>query len=560
MPLSKPINPKRMAFMLRYARMLPAVVCSLCMLLTVLSILAVRQSERRAFAEEVQAVATDATNQIERRITTYVALLNSGAAFFEMSDDLDVERLRRFVGTLDLETTYRGAEGIGWATVVKPGMEPDILSAIRRIDENARLWPEGGSRDATRTAIMFVEPMTARNRAALGFDMASEDSRHDAMQTAVRTGSVAATAPVRLVQEIDEDRQMGFLIYVPVFERPVAGLSPAERQAALQGYIYSPFRAGNFLSSALRLPKFENYHLSIFDNEARNSPPLFEIGEEQDDAISLTDEATIANRRWTVRISAPHDRPGLSPVAITVFALGTLVSILAGIATLLMVRRFQLISAALEVMNEQEAIRGVLTRELTHRVKNTLATVLSLASLTRRNATDVDDYVQRFTARLRALSATQDILTNADWKLARLSEVIKAELAPFLVTKDDRVHIVGPEVALTPNVAMSVGLAVHELATNAAKYGALSVGDGQLDIGWTIREDSKAVQLRWKESGGPPVARPERRGFGSDLVEKVVARELKTEIEIDFQPDGVACNLEIPISGNAPIPDSPETA
>jgi len=200
----------------------------------------------------------------------------------------------------------------------------------------------------------------------------------------------------------------------------------------------------------------------------------------------------------------------------------------------------------LEWLSSQSAIRTSLTRELNHRVKNTLANVLSIIALTRRRAESLDDFADSLIGRVRALSATHDLLSQTDWSNAPISKVIYSELAPYMQDGEKHVEITGPEVSLAPNDALSLGLAVHELATNAAKYGALSTTEGRVSIEWTLLSP-EVVEVRWREMGGPPVRAPEKRGFGRDLIEKIVAQELKAEVELEFRPEGVECRLRVPV-------------
>jgi two-component sensor histidine kinase len=172
--------------------------------------------------------------------------------------------------------------------------------------------------------------------------------------------------------------------------------------------------------------------------------------------------------------------------------------------------------------------------------------VLSIIALTRRRSDDLDDFADGLDGRIRALSATHDLLTQSDWGTTPIRAVVDAELAPYLHVGDERVEIAGPHIELAPNDALSLGLAVHELATNAAKYGALSSAAGQVSIAWTKISHDR-VRLEWRERGGPPVAAEPGRGFGTDLIEKIVAHEFGTPVELAYEPGGVSCVLTIPV-------------
>jgi two-component sensor histidine kinase/PAS domain-containing protein len=199
-----------------------------------------------------------------------------------------------------------------------------------------------------------------------------------------------------------------------------------------------------------------------------------------------------------------------------------------------------------------EARQQLLLHELNHRVKNMLATVQSIArqSLARTNATGVAEFEER----LMALAWAYEIITREQWAGASLREVVERTLAPHADHGSRRISLEGPDLWLTPNRALSMALAVHELATNAVKYGALSNEVGRVSVSWRVREEGgvRRLELDWIESGGPPVVPPERRGFGSRLVERSLAHELNGEATLDFDPAGLRCQVR------APVPDGAE--
>ncbi|MEQ8699769.1 MAG: HWE histidine kinase domain-containing protein [Bauldia litoralis] len=193
--------------------------------------------------------------------------------------------------------------------------------------------------------------------------------------------------------------------------------------------------------------------------------------------------------------------------------------------------------------------RELLARELSHRVKNTLATVQAIASQTLQGDIGIEDARTAFTARLMALSRVQDILTGEPGAGAPLSKVVANALEHQGL---DRFATNGPRVRLLPTAVTAMAMALHELSTNAAKYGALSTPDGRVSVEWGIRrpDDGEATfVLRWIETGGPPVTPPKRRGFGSRLIERGIAMELEGEATITYAPDGVTCVIEAPLSG-----------
>jgi PAS domain S-box-containing protein len=196
-----------------------------------------------------------------------------------------------------------------------------------------------------------------------------------------------------------------------------------------------------------------------------------------------------------------------------------------------------------------EEQKKLLLAELNHRVKNTLATVQALASHTARGATSAEDFQRRFEPRLMALSAAHDRLTRNDWRGANLAEIVSGELnahdVPGAISAD------GPDIILPPRVSLSLSMALHELATNALKYGALSQANGRVEVRWQVMRDPATpypteVELSWEERDGPAVTPPAEEGFGSRLL-RVTAAELRGKLECQWNPEGLRWRLSFPL-------------
>jgi PAS domain S-box-containing protein len=214
-------------------------------------------------------------------------------------------------------------------------------------------------------------------------------------------------------------------------------------------------------------------------------------------------------------------------------------------------------------LKQAEEQRTLLIDELNHRVKNTLATVQSIASQTLRGAGVDAEVRQAFEARLFALARAHDVLTQQSWEGASLREIMDKALAPFRI-KEGRSRIEGPDVRLPPKATLAVAMALHELATNAVKYGALSNAVGQVSVAWAIagRNGDGHLALQWEERGGPGVAAPARKGFGSRLIERGLAGELGGEAVLDYRPTGLVCSIAAsllngPREGRAEPAESP---
>jgi two-component system CheB/CheR fusion protein len=192
-----------------------------------------------------------------------------------------------------------------------------------------------------------------------------------------------------------------------------------------------------------------------------------------------------------------------------------------------------------------QELTNLLQLEMKHRIKNTLATVLAIASQTMRSATS--DERSAFSARIQSLGTTYDLLTSEQWDRAALSEVVAAALQPFQENLRQRFLIDGPhDVWLDSSKSLGVAMTLHELATNAIKYGALSNRSGRVSVEWKVSKAAKPhrLTLHWKERGGPPVVEPTRRGFGSRLIEQTLGKET-SELRLIFDPRGLEYLAEI---------------
>ncbi|MDP3748836.1 MAG: HWE histidine kinase domain-containing protein [Phenylobacterium sp.] len=195
--------------------------------------------------------------------------------------------------------------------------------------------------------------------------------------------------------------------------------------------------------------------------------------------------------------------------------------------------------------------RKFLLRELDHRCKNTLAAVQSIADQTLRHAQSPRHFVEAFNGRLGALSRAHELLTREEWGRAPLAEVLAQTLAAFGGVDGERIKAGGPPIRLAPETSVAMHMAFHELAVNAAKYGALSRDSGRLEVAWTVEagaDERPMLVLTWSERGGPPVTAEPRRGFGSRLIEQGIARDLNGAAVIDFDPQGVVFRLRAPLS------------
>jgi PAS domain S-box-containing protein len=190
-----------------------------------------------------------------------------------------------------------------------------------------------------------------------------------------------------------------------------------------------------------------------------------------------------------------------------------------------------------------------LMRELSHRSKNLLAVVQAIAGQTARYSDDLEEFQTRFSQRLHAMARAQDLLVARNWEGAQLTELVRSQLAPFTEDVSTRIEMSGPELDLRPDAVHNLTLALHELATNAAKYGALSVPDGRVAVDWEVaggEPDDLRFRMSWREHSGPPVRPPDRKGFGHVVIADMVGSALRGHVQLLFESSGVRWKLDVP--------------
>jgi two-component sensor histidine kinase len=185
----------------------------------------------------------------------------------------------------------------------------------------------------------------------------------------------------------------------------------------------------------------------------------------------------------------------------------------------------------------------MLAGEVDHRAKNMLALMQAMVRLTKAPTTP--EYVSLLTGRINALAQTHALLAASRWSGADLARIVADELAPYHAEGRSQAKVSGPPVQLGPSAAQAAAVAIHELVTNAVKYGALSTPAGRVDLTWQLDGEDR-IRLAWKESGGPPVRTPSRSGFGTTAIERMIAQQLEGEARFDWNPRGLCCELVFP--------------
>ncbi len=210
----------------------------------------------------------------------------------------------------------------------------------------------------------------------------------------------------------------------------------------------------------------------------------------------------------------------------------------------------------LEANRTFEQRQSLLVRELHHRVKNTLATVQALVGATRRSTGSFDAFYRSFSNRIASLAKTHTLLTEDYWQTAPLREIALSELKPFAESRQPRFMLIGPPLELSADLAVPVGMALHELTTNAICHGALSVPDGHVEVRWSVdeMEGVRKLHLEWRERGGPPVGEPQHQGFGTTLLQRVLPMQCKAEVEVQYDPEGLRFRMDAPLVEQRLVP------
>jgi CHASE1-domain containing sensor protein/two-component sensor histidine kinase len=686
--------------------------------------------------EQFSHAVAQAQDAIESRLETYIAVLRAGAGMVAAEQGaVDRASFHRFVVQLRIPEHYPGVQGIGYSVRLAAR---DARAAQRELaalgDPDLSVFPSG-SREEIH-AILHLEPLDRRNRAALGFDMYSEPTRRAAMARARDAGVPAASGRVELVQEIDRNKQAGFLIYAPVYRTGETPATVADRRAALAGFVYSPFRADDLFRGIFGSTTAPRLNLEIYDGDPA-APSLLHRSpgpRRLHPRYSTTRALDVAGRRWTVAYSTrPAFERSSSRDFVTVVLLGGLFATSVVTAAMwaqgraryradLAAERSRADARELEILQQASArlaaeldrdklVRAVteagreltgaeigaffynvtdrsgeslqlftlsgaeraafanmgmprntpvfgptfrgegpvrsaditkdprygqnaphaglpkghwpvrsylavavvsrsgevagglffghsqpdvftdaaersivalaghaaiaidnaslleaaqqeiearklveeqqklLLDELNHRVKNTLATVQSISAQTFRSALTPEAYHEAFESRLVALSEAHNLLSRANWRGVMLKDLVWRELLPHGVADDGRIGISGPDLWLPPAAAVTIGMTIHELATNAARHGALSSETGRVDVSWTVSstESDPGLTLVWQESGGPAVEPPTRQGFGTRMIERGVRHDLRGRAELHYDPAGLRCVITAPL-------------
>ncbi|MEZ5774863.1 MAG: HWE histidine kinase domain-containing protein [Hyphomicrobiaceae bacterium] len=361
-------------------------------------------------------------------------------------------------------------------------------------------------------------------------------------------GRPALTGPVILRQEPSADTRPGIILILPIYDVRLPADTLEARRKALVGYVVSPFRADGLMQGLMQreqrtVSRYMNW--AVYDGPVADPLKLLysSIGNGDDPGFvpfyRYTIDHEVEGRQWTLTFASTPTFE--SSISFGVPALALMCAVLCTLLLTLFVATMAYRQVNLARTNQQMSL---LTRELGHRVKNTLAVVQAIATRSMREGRSVGEARDIFLKRLHALARAHTLLLETSWHGASLRTLAVKELEPF----GERATIVGRDLALNSSTAQTIALALHELATNAVKYGALSVAGGRVHLSWelVLGPHGWDFVLRWKEHGGPTVGPPSRKGFGHALLSQQIGHGGESPL-VRFAPDGLEYVARAPL-------------
>jgi CHASE1-domain containing sensor protein len=524
-------------------------IASAGLLMAATAYVASQQAARFKF----EATTDDALALIDARIDQHIALLRSASAFMRATGgEATDEQFSAFVDTLELRQRFGGVQGMGFARLVPVAEQEKARQELaRHYGQPLDLHPAATDQD-WRAVVMMFAPVNQSNRLALGFDMFSDPDRRNAMQEAMATGEPRATVPLVLLGTAPSFA--GFVVYLPVF--PIAdGEAVAQGEGGLvpDGFVYATFRADELFGAALGPGPARPVKYEIHDGAPQEGRLLYRsIGEPAGGSLSVHRELGVAGRPWTIDF-VPTDvfEPPIS--SLVAYALGVVGLLLAVAVAFLLRSQAQAYDAMtrLQVATEKSLQdKDLMLREMSHRIKNSIARVMAMARHTAAGSRDLEEFSAAFGARLQAMAASQDVLTRSSWRKADLAELLRVELGQVFGDDLPPEIIEGPGVMLSEAEAQALGLTFHELATNALKYGEAGSSVGALRVRWEV--GGARLRIRWAETGQPTIVPPTRIGFGTRLIDINIKHELGGRIERTYRDDGLTVDIEIPLQEAKP--------
>jgi len=510
--------------------------------------LATQQAARIKFTGDVN----DAQDRIASRMELQLSLLHATKALFDAHDGrVSPQEYKAFFDSLDVSALFAGLHGVGFMRMVKEGDEAAVERELATdFGGQRKVHPPSGL--PWRAVTVMVEPHDAFSDPIIGFDMMADPARRQAIEQALDDGKEHASGYLLMGENTGASRNFpGFL----VFQRSTGKSAGGESQT---GLVFSAFRAHDLFQAALARTPLLPVNVEVYDGEVgadrlmfrSETPPSASLGER----FLTVREVRMANRQWMVLFRPTNAFKPPSSLVAAPMMLGVLGLLLA--AAMAMLARYQ--QQALEAgstlhatMEKSLLEKDLMLQEMKHRIKNSIARVLAIARQTAAQAADIEEFSSSFSARLQAMSASQDMLTRSRWQKADLGDLLRIELSQVLGKDLPDGLLEGPQVLLDEAATQALGLTFHELATNALKYGKVGSLTNALHIRWRLEGPSRKrmLVLDWLEMGQTDLDSPAETGFGTKLIDLNITRELGGEINRDYRSDGLKVRIRVPLPG-----------
>jgi len=436
---------------------------------------------------------------------------------------------------------------VGWIPEIAPVQIADVLQSLAASGLSRPVLRGADGKPVVtegldRPLYPIVDVVPAQARSIVGIDAGAFPNRLEAIRQARASRALSRTAPSRLIQSPETD---AFLLFAPVFAE----------DGGFLGVIGFGYRIDDFFRAALASRPGDNrFAVAVFAAQA--TQPLFTLSAQRETDAAQADSrtATVIERkigfagqdlRFVYTVGRDLAREGLVHAA----WVATAGFCLTGAAILLLgFMASRAATLALEVASRRSAEDRlkILIHELNHRVRNVMTVAQAIVRLSFTSGYSLDDVQKTCEGRLQALSNAMTLLTASDWRSIGLRKLIAEDIVPFA----ERIDVSGPDIALRPRAAQTFALLFYELATNAAKHGALSMPQGEVRLSWTIMrsgEEEPLFRLVWQERGGPAVTAPARRGFGELLVRRIAPRDVAGRSTVDYDSKGFRYELEAPL-------------
>jgi len=495
-----------------------------------------------------EALVNDAQDRIASRMELHLSLLRATKALFDAHNGkVSAQEYEAFFRSLDTESHFAGLHGIGFLQMVRAGEEAAVERRIS-LDRGAerKVHPQSGL--PWRAVTVMLEPRDDRSDPVLGFDMMVDPVRREAIERAVASDGAFATGRLLMGKDTGAARTFpGFLTFARL----------AANDASGTGLVYDAFRSQDLFQTALARAPLLPVNVEVYDGDPSDENLLFRSetppSESFGESLLATRKFRVAGREWTMlfKPTSAYSAPSSRIIPVMLGLLGLLLAGAIAMVARYQARALEAASALHEATEKSLLEKELMLQEMKHRIKNSLARVLAIARQTAAQSGDIGEFSSSFSARLQAMSASQDMLTRSRWQKADLCDLLRIELGQVFGKDLADGMLGGPQVLLDETTTQALGLTFHELATNALKYGEADNLANGLKIRWRLEgsQRKRKLVLDWQETSQGPIAPPDKTGFGTKLIDLSIKRELGGEITRDFNLNGLKVSIAIPLPG-----------